>query len=239
MPFKHDLTWMPHAKRWRKRYRGQTFYMKTNVSGKKDRQGNLAALAEWQRLKAYVDGLGPNPYTATGVLIPSGQFAESPALRETVSNRVEFSTAADDPPWILSRGIAAALHPQLIVRAERPTYGDERRVSALVTSYLGSRRKEADRGNLSLMMYDEDKRQVETFRDFLSVNYPTLAFVDQISPEVLNLYRDKQNELCQSTQTLKKRLGGVRKWLLANQDPQRAPYSAAADLARRLAPRRQ
>jgi hypothetical protein len=136
MPFKHDLTWMPHAKRWRKRYRGQTYYLKTSVGGRTDRQGYLAALAEWQRVKAFADGLGPNPYTPTGVLIPVDQLPVSPERPQSVAldlPRVELPS--NDPPWIVSRGIAAALHPALIVRAETPNpFADDRRVSALVTS---------------------------------------------------------------------------------------------------------
>ena len=58
---------MPHANRWRKRYLGRTYYLKTDVGGRTDRDGYLAALAEWQRVKAHVDGFGPNPYTSTGV----------------------------------------------------------------------------------------------------------------------------------------------------------------------------
>jgi len=49
MPFKHELTYMPHAKRWRKRYLGNTYYMKTKVGGRKDRAGYLQAVSEWER----------------------------------------------------------------------------------------------------------------------------------------------------------------------------------------------
>jgi integrase len=213
MPFKFELTWIPKARRWRKRYLGRTYYLKTDVGGKTDREGYLAAMAEWQRLKAHIDGLGPNPYTSTGVLIPAG--TESPAQTPIVGvASPELAFAPDDPPWILSRGIAAALHPQLIVKPNLPhAQTDERRVSTLATGYLNHRRQEAERGDLSLKQYDDDRRHVELFRDFLSVNYPTLAFIDQVSADVLNQYRDKQTELCGSNVTLKKRLEGVRKWL--------------------------
>jgi integrase len=217
MPFKFELTWISHARKWRKRYLGQTYYLKTKVGGKTDRQGYLAALAEWERLKAFIDGLGPNPYTHTGALIPAGQFqAPAPAVEklQPVGVAPQLVELGTDPPFIVSRGIAAALHPELIVRASEPVQSEEHRLSVLVDKYKAEKKREAERGNISLKQYDEDRRQVEVFRDFVSVNYPTLAFVNQISPGVLNSYRDKQNELSKSPLTLKKRLSGVRKFLL-------------------------
>ena len=84
MPFKHQLTWMPHARRWRKRYRGSTYYLKSKCGGKMDRAGYLHSLAEWERLKCFVDGLGPSPYTDDGVLIPE-ELLEKP--RTVVSSK--------------------------------------------------------------------------------------------------------------------------------------------------------
>jgi hypothetical protein len=66
------------------------------------------------------------------------------------------------------------MHSELIVRRAPALYAEEGRISALTAEYLAGRRKEAERGNLSLKQYDDDKRMVETFRDILSVNYPTL-----------------------------------------------------------------
>lgn len=217
MPFKLELTWISHARKWRKRYLNTTYYLKTKCGGKSDRQGYLAALREWERLKAFIDGLGPNPYTHTGALIPEGHYlaaAPAPEKLQSAGIAPQLVELGADPPFIVSRGIAAALHPGLIVNRSEPVLlPEERRVSATVTLYLDHRRKEAERGNLSLKQYDEDKRQVETFQNFLTVNYPTLAFIDQLSPAMLNLYRDKQTDLCTSNVTLKKRLEAVRKWL--------------------------
>ena len=56
MPFEHELTWISHAKRWRKRYQGKTYYLKSKVGGKRDRSGYLAALEEWERLLDFLDG---------------------------------------------------------------------------------------------------------------------------------------------------------------------------------------
>jgi hypothetical protein len=39
MPYKPELTWISHAMRWRKRYVGHTYYLKTKVGGKSDREG--------------------------------------------------------------------------------------------------------------------------------------------------------------------------------------------------------
>ncbi|WP_144973742.1 hypothetical protein [Bremerella volcania] len=62
---------------------------------------------------------------------------------------------------------------------------------------------------------------MEVFRNFIIANYPTVVFIDQISPSMLNLYRDKQWEFIDhenpqyriSKATLKKRLDAVSKWL--------------------------
>lgn len=193
--------------------------MKTNVNGKTDRAGYLAALEEWKRLRDFLDGFGPSPYTAGGRLIPQerqAEFIPSQKLQPVGVGSLSpilLEQPADDPPWILATGIAAGLHPELIVKTPPVLYAEENRISALIEKYLSHRRQDAERGSLSLKQYDEDKRQVDTFRDFLSINYPTCAFIDQISPAMLNLYRDKQTEICTSPVTLKKRLEGVRKWL--------------------------
>lgn len=154
MPFRYELTWISHAKRWRKRYRGQTYYLKTDVGGKADRQGYLAALDEWKRVKAFADGFGPNPYSPSGALIPIDHQPQPVTLRQSAG--VERERFPHDPPWIQSRGIAASLHPEMVVREDSSNVlAEERRVSALVTRYTDSRRQEAERGDLSLKMYDE------------------------------------------------------------------------------------
>ena len=135
MPYSLELTWISQCKRWRKRYRNRTYYLKSRANGNKDREGYLAALREGERLKAYIDGLSPNPHTATGVLIPENQVynpvsiylppAPTPvqsigvATGPTPSDREQGSMfyparSPDDPPWILSVGIGASQHPELV-----------------------------------------------------------------------------------------------------------------------------
>jgi hypothetical protein len=70
MPYRLNLTGLPGSQRWRKRYAGRTFYLRTKGNGKTKRKSYLAALIEWERPKAHIDGLAPNPYTPTGVLMP-------------------------------------------------------------------------------------------------------------------------------------------------------------------------
>jgi hypothetical protein len=93
MPYKLELTWVPHARKWKKKYQGKQYYLKTKCSGKNDRDGYLNALREWERLKNFLDGFGPNPYTPTGVLIPehlqTGIPAPAPAF---------VPVALPDPP---------------------------------------------------------------------------------------------------------------------------------------------
>jgi integrase len=241
MPYKFQLTWVPHANRWRKRYLGKTYYLKTPASGKKDRQSYVAALKEWERLKAFLDDLGPSPYTRTGALIPESQVVNSqpyfppapppvplePTPAAVVNGRNGHSRPTpsrptpsrlpDDPSWILSRGIFPSLHPEAVIDAGSTDYS-ERRIEALADFYLTERRKEAERGDLSLKQWAEDKTKLQVFRDFIRANYPTLAFIDEIDPALLNVYRDKQRNLLDakkpiSKHTLKKRLDGLVKWL--------------------------
>lgn len=239
MPYQLQLTWMPHAKRWRKRYRGSTYYMKTSCRGKKDRQGYEAALREWKRLKASIDGLGPSPYTPTGVLIPEDQLANvaptyvPPTAVATVDRSNKTITkkrvplapqplrSPDLPPWIQSVGVDVGLSPELI--ADNPAknpYANERRISELAEFWLSQRHKQTERGELSLSQWHEDKTKLEVFRKFLRVNYPTAFYIDQIDSAMLNLYRDEQwdfvdcgGEHSIGKVTLRKRLAVVGKWL--------------------------
>lgn len=61
-------------------------FLKTKTGGRRDRDGYLAALAEWERLKAFIDGLGPSPYTPTGALSPE----EIRILSEPATDRTKL-----------------------------------------------------------------------------------------------------------------------------------------------------
>ena len=240
MAYTYQLTWMPHAKRWRKRYLGKTYYMKTATNGKRDRQGYENALKEWERLKAYIDGLGPDPYTTTGALIPEAQVfnpcptyippapagRDAPAASRATPTKTHKPSpvptrSADLPPWIVSTGIEPALHPELVVSDENNPYSGELRIEALAKLWLQKRQRQTEQGELSLKQWSEDTAKLKVFRDFLRTNYPQVIYVDEISPSMLNLYRAKQWEFLDSggehqigKTTLKKRLDAVRKWLL-------------------------
>ena len=94
MPFKHQLTWMPHARRWRKRYQGRTYCLKSPCRGKKDRAAYLNALAEWERLKCFLDRFGPSPYTDLyGILRIEGQRENDRGIRFTGRIKVRVPVA--------------------------------------------------------------------------------------------------------------------------------------------------
>lgn len=228
MPFKYQLTWISQAKRWRKRYQGNTYFLRTPSNGKRDRAGYESALKEWERLKAYLDGLGPNPYTETGALIPEEQQLEPVAVSvesEPVTHSGEASPIVEfvpqpkpDNPFLLGTG----LYPEQVIHAHSPSLlVGERRVETLAKAWLDRRRLSAERGELSFKQWAEDQAKLEVFRKFLQTNFPTLRNVDQVTPLVLNLYRDKQWEFVDwptkehriSKATLKKRLDTVSKWL--------------------------
>lgn len=239
MPYKYELTWIKHLKRWRKRFQKKTYYLKTPCELKKDRETYEAALREWDRLKAFLEGFGPSPYTKEGALIPEDVFLKMeelylpepppPTPREITikahSRKAAIPQAletANLPAWIDSVGVDAGINPELIVvpAADSPYAGD-RRISALADFWLARRRKLTDRGELSLKQWAEDKAKLEVFRKFLRVNFPGVVFIEQIEPSILNLYRDKQWEFVDwpdkehriSKATLKKRLDAVTKWL--------------------------
>lgn len=246
MPYRLELTWIQHCKRWRKRYLGQTYYLKTRTNGKRDRAGYEAALREWERLKAYVDGLGLNPYTHTGALIPENHplafaqhappayvYASPPAYApawtppQAMPPQWQAPPTAEPPrfepppkpdhPCIIGYGF----HPEQAVQEQaQKLQSSERRVRRLAEAWHDARRAMADRGELSLKQWAEDRAKLKTFLDFTLTNYPTLQTVDQITPEVLNLFRDHQwtfvgssGEHAISKATLKKRLDTVAKWL--------------------------
>ena len=188
MPYQLSLTWMPHAKRWRKRYQGRTYYLRSKSNGRRDREGYLAALAEWERLKSYIDGIGDSPYTATGAIIPETPVERSLQVHSVSGNRFSqpenSNRVAERPSWIQSTGIGAFLHPEQIVnRITSSPHTGERRISALADYWLEKRHKQTTRNELSLQQYAEDKGKLQTFRDFLSANFPEIVHVDQLSPQ--------------------------------------------------------
>lgn len=161
MPFKYELTWMPHARRWRKRYRGATYYLKTICGGKRDRGGYLAALEEWNRLKCFLDGLGPSPYTDDGVLIPVDAVAFSERIVTSPNSQVKSLPTSERLP-----------------------------VQIYCQKWLSARRKEAERGNLSLKQWSEDSAKLKVFQSFLAS--ASVDYVDQIDARVLDDFRNEQ-----------------------------------------------
>lgn len=228
MPFNYQLTWLPSRKRWRKRYKKATYYLKTPSNGKRDREGYHAAVKEWERLKAFIDGIGPDPYTKTGAIIPERQLAEpypvyvSPAPAKVNGHARPVTilepTAKPDNPFILGTGF----HPELLIQSGNgnPHLG-ERRISVLADAWLDRRHKQTERGELSLKQWAEDRAKLQVFRDFIVANFPQVVFIEHIEAAILNLYRDKQWEFIDhadkehriSKATLKKRLDTVAKWL--------------------------
>lgn len=229
MPFKYELTWIKHANRWRKRYKGQTFYLLTDCNGKRDRDGYRDALREWQRLKRHLDGLGPNPYLGKGrdrVLIPEDQQPtflplvacqpeSAPAIRANGSNGHRAANPITAPSWMSMIGIEGFLNPELVADNPAPNPNEgENRISKLVERYLEKRERRATDGRLSLKQFGEDKRQIQVFQKWLRVNYPTVAFIEDVTAPILNHFRDHQETVCNSETTLRKRLQTVRKWFL-------------------------
>jgi integrase len=97
---------------------------------------------------------------------------------------------------------------------------DDRTVPALADSWIDHRRKQAERGELSLKRWAEDQRCLKVFQDFLEASYPSAVCVDQIDPGILNAYRDAEWSLVSSGNggkiskvTLRKRLATVVRWL--------------------------
>jgi integrase len=222
MPYRLDLTWLPDSRRWRKRYAGRTFYLRTKGNGKTDRKSYLAALNEWERLKAYIDGLGPTPYTPTGAIIPEDRFQPTAVHVPAVESRLvvsqfEQSGKSGDPlpPWIQSVGIAEFLYPDQVIAKPVATGTPERRISVLADAWLDARRKKTHRGDLTIRQWSEDQKMLQQFRDFVAAN--CIVFVDQISAGVLNAYRDKlwsdHDAKTLSKIVLRKRLVILCRWL--------------------------
>lgn len=189
MPYKYELTWSEHTRGWKKEYKGKAHYLRTPCNGQRDRTGYLAAVREWERCRAWLDGLGHCPYAGAGrhrVLIPEDQM---PPTRPTYFEIAVSSTAAvvatlpvtpavsdcdggGDPPWIESRGIFPFLHPELIAPPQVEAAPQrERLISVLIDRFLQRREGRAKAGKLTLASLDEDTRQLTIFRDWLRVNY--------------------------------------------------------------------
>ncbi|TWT31113.1 hypothetical protein KOR34_44870 [Posidoniimonas corsicana] len=230
MPFKYQLTWLPSRKRWAKTYLGKRHYLKTRTNGKKDREGYLAAYREWERLRDYLDGIGPNPYGPNGNLLPAGVIpslpveshrtltvAPKPAPQRAVVASVPQVAELPDSPFILGIGLCyeQAMKPGTALPC--PT---EDGIFTLIRTWVEHRRQLAERGELSLKQWSEDGIKIGTFRDFMLANYPGLHSIDHLTGTILNQYRDKQWEFVDcggegsiSRATLKKRLSILCKWL--------------------------
>ncbi|GAA4424662.1 hypothetical protein GCM10023155_10960 [Bremerella cremea] len=229
---------MKHARKWRKRYLGTDWYFPSDVEcgGKKDNAGYQSALAEWNRVKPWLDGLEPCPYlngeTGRGrVLIPAERmhedfgYAKPPLMMASVASVRKPSSVAtvdpprrkptpivqpdDQPPWVLGYGFAPMLD-----HAE-PGQGapTETKISALIEEYLDRRLREVHASELSMQMYGEDKRYLPYFQDFLIGHYLDCIHVDQVTASVLSHYRAHAQNEAKSGRTLKKRLATLAKWM--------------------------
>lgn len=238
MPRRYELTWAKHARKWRKRYQGTDWYFPTNVGcgGKKDTTGYRFAIAEWNRVKLWLDGLEPCPYlngeTGRGrVLIPAERmnddfgYSKPPLVMTSVASVRKPSTVAteeplkreptpivqpeDMPSWSQGYGFAPMLD-HIEPGQGVPT---ETKISALIKEYLDRRLREVNAGELSLQMYAEDKRYLTYFQDFLIGHYLDCIHVDQVTASVLSHYRSHAQEEAKSGRTLKKRLATLSKWM--------------------------
>ena len=79
MPVSHALTWVKHCKKWKKKYEGRIHYLTTDCKNKRDKNAYDQSFREWERLKAYLDGVGPYPYNKQGrgrVLLPEADTVQ-------------------------------------------------------------------------------------------------------------------------------------------------------------------
>ncbi|MDP6554764.1 MAG: hypothetical protein QGG71_08860 [Pirellulaceae bacterium] len=117
----------------------------------------------------------------------------------------------------MSRGFEPFVHSDQVVSPESVQSYNGKRITELAELWLDGRQRQAKRGDLKLKQWSEDKTQLDTFCNFIRVNYPAVTKVAEIDAGILNVYRAQQWHLVDygkfSKTTLRKRLRTVVQWL--------------------------
>ena len=298
MPFRYELTWTPNCKKWSKKYRGKKHYLTTDCRGKKDREGYRRSLREFERLKCYLDGIGPFPYTHEGkgrVLLPE-PHAPNPAFlppsvdphgphplhaadpqqrlqqleqqvreltgllqqqQQQQTNGVQTIEPAETstpgiPPVHLETSQAAPYAPPVAGPTPAPSrhletshaapqklqpplpspmlpHSDpmrgERRIANLLTDYVRHLESKAKRGKICSHTYGDRKRRLERWLDWQRESYPGAVYVEQLSADMLNRYRDHIESKGQSGASVSRQLGTLRQFVdhLEDEGIQKSP----------------
>jgi len=220
-----ELTWHKARSCYRKVYKGKTHYLKSPCRNKSDDDGYRAAMREFQAVKAYADGEGPEPYV-NGVwnpddyakryarwLVLADEGRAGPTANGNGKNGdAHASMATDYTRHAFTPGVVARLRT-----------GDVP-IQTLVDEYLRQRKVKAEAGKLSVKQYAQDRAKLADFTGFCE--HHGKAMLSEIDGPFLDFYRECQEALTGhksksesiSGETARKRLQTVLKlWRWAYQ----------------------
>lgn len=243
MPRTYALTYYKPRKCWRKKYRGKAYYLGRGGVKKTDEAAYETAVAEWEAIKRYADGEGPEPFTASGEFNPAEydrRLGEFLAIRHKLTNQATKEGRAVDPEIVAHM---ASDYARLAITAKvgiRTPSGDVP-LTDLFAEYLRQREGKVRLGDLSVKQYAQDKSILKDFEGFAK-NYG-LSMLSEIEGPTLQLYREAQDKLASHPEaaqrisriTARKRLQTVNKvwrWAYKNEYLDRLPRILDSDYAK-------
>ncbi len=196
MPKRPDkiISWYPARQCWRKKYKGNTYYLAKGgiCKDENDLAGYETALGEWfdirRRLEATPEVQPKQP--ALDIKLPRKLVA-------VASMATDYSALPDELP-----------HASIAVLDNAP-------VNALIEAYLLGVQQLAASGKRSIATYKEAKDKLGDFQGYARKYQRTT--IDEIDAHLLKCYRDTQLALVDkgkvSAFTAKKRLAAVKRFL--------------------------
>lgn len=190
---RYQLTWHKARKCWKKMYAGKTYYLgKGKCNGKTDSEGYQLALTEWEAVKRFADGNGPNPYNEAGEFIPAEyqlRLADFLTMRQRIgpnSNEQPAGKPIDpnESPWMASDYMR---HGFTLATGLRNHSGDIA-IADLFAEFLRQRQTEVQSNALSVKQYAQDKAKLNDFAGF--ANHYGRTMLSEIDGLLLQSYRE-------------------------------------------------
>jgi len=205
----YKLTWRPREKRWRKKYKGNEYYFPAPEGKLKSYE---CCYQEWQRLKAEIDLGLKEPHEKAWAAFIDRLIDEQEKVKDSgntlqarmaweffqvmVNRAQRFMEQGEEfpgvpgKPFVMKRvkdkkgkpvddGIPAPWETSGV-------YWQEKSIGANVQRFLGGKRQQAERGDLSRGRHEVLRSCLESFAEFVGPASP----VESIRSPMLTRYRD-------------------------------------------------
>jgi len=227
MPRKIELTWHSARKCWKKYHKGKTHYLaKGRCKGKTDWEGYQLAWAEWQAIKAELDGYmqRPNPQGRPGGQVNGNGNGRAATI--DLNTAAAFATDYDKVEF----------SPKVIRDVSTP----DTTIAGALSRFIQQEKQRAETGLISLKMYRQYRDKLEDFGKYAA--FRERKEIGELDAGLLDEYKAVQNHLMGrddkhaiSPYTAKKRLDGVVRflnWLYEREWIDRLPRNVNRSYAR-------